>query len=72
MFKYVLIIEGMKCSMCESHINDVIRKNFNVKKVKSKYKKNMTTFVSEELISDDLIKSVISSTGYKLISVDFQ
>ena len=26
MFKTILKIEGMRCSMCEAHINDLIRK----------------------------------------------
>lgn len=33
--KTILHINGMMCSMCESHINDAIRKNFEVKKMKS-------------------------------------
>ena len=45
MYKYSLAIQGMKCCMCESHINDVIRKNFKVKKIKSSHKKNLTTFI---------------------------
>ena len=35
MTKITLKIDGMMCGMCESHVNDVIRKNFNVKKVNS-------------------------------------
>ena len=36
MVKTVLKIDGMMCSMCESHVNDCIRAAFNVKKVSSK------------------------------------
>lgn len=32
MIKTTLKIDGMMCGMCESHMNDVIRKNFKVKK----------------------------------------
>ena len=28
MIKVVMKIEGMACGMCESHINDTIRKNY--------------------------------------------
>ena len=35
MIKTTLKIDGMMCGMCESHMNDVIRKNFKVKKVTS-------------------------------------
>ena len=32
MVKTVLKIDGMMCGMCESHMNDLIRKNFKSKK----------------------------------------
>ncbi len=70
MFKYVLGIKGMKCSMCEAHINDVIRKELDVKKVKSNHKKNITSFISNDLIDESKIKSIIDSTGYELVSID--
>ena len=35
MIKTTLKIDGMMCGMCESHMNDLIRKNFKVKKVTS-------------------------------------
>ena len=33
MIQTTLKIDGMMCGMCESHINDAIRKDFSVKKV---------------------------------------
>ena len=39
MIKTTLKIDGMMCGMCEAHMNDVIRKNFKVKKVTSSAKK---------------------------------
>ena len=35
MFKTTVGIEGMMCGMCEAHVNDAIRKAFDVKKVKA-------------------------------------
>ena len=32
MQQYTLKIDGMMCGMCEAHMNDLIRKNFKVKK----------------------------------------
>ena len=49
MFKTILKIEGMRCSMCEAHINDVIRKTVpDAKKVKSSHKKGESVFASEQ------------------------
>lgn len=69
MVKTVLQVEGMMCGMCEAHVNDAIRANFNVKKVKSSRKKRRTLIVSENEIDENKVKEVISSLGYDVISV---
>ena len=33
MIKTVLKVNGMMCGMCEAHMKDLVRKNFQVKKV---------------------------------------
>ncbi len=62
-----LKIDGMKCGMCESHVNDCIRKNFIVKKVNSSHVKNETKIISENSISLEELKEVIDKTGYKIL-----
>ena len=47
MKKTILTIDGMMCGMCESHVNDAIRANFNVKKVRSSHAKNRCEILSE-------------------------
>lgn len=32
MLKFAVKVDGMQCGMCEAHINDTIRKMFQVKK----------------------------------------
>ena len=68
MVKTVLKINGMMCGMCEAHINDAIRKNFDVKKVSSSHSKGKTEIVSENTLVLEELKSVINQTGYKLVS----
>ena len=62
-----LTVEGMKCGMCETHVNDIIRKNFKIKGVKSSARKNTITITYENEI--DLIKvaEVLHSFGYDVI-----
>lgn len=48
MVKTIVGIDGMMCGMCESHVNDVIRKSFDVKKVSSSHSKKRTEIISEE------------------------
>lgn len=63
-YHYILKINGMMCGMCEAHVNDVIRKNFQVKKLNSSHSKNQTTFISDEEIDEQLLKEKIGETGY--------
>ena len=72
MIKTTLLIDGMMCGMCESHMNDVIRKNFTVKKVSSSHKKGETEIVSEEALDEDKIKSVVKEIGYEVTSIKTQ
>lgn len=68
-YVYTLEIKGMKCGMCESHINDCIRRNFNVIKVQSSHLKNETKIISKEPLDENKIKEVIDSTGYYFVSI---
>ncbi len=36
--KITVKVDGMMCGMCESHVNDAVRKAFSVKKVTAKGK----------------------------------
>ena len=70
MTQTVLKIEGMACGMCESHVNDAIRNNFSVKKVKSCHKKGETVIKSEQPLDAEKLKKVIADTGYTLVSIE--
>ena len=69
MNKYILKINGMRCSMCESHINDAIRKKLPIKKVKSSHIKNVTIIISDGDISNELFHDIIDPTGYELVDI---
>ena len=66
MNKYTVKVEGMKCGMCEAHVNNAIRKAFDVKKVNSSKDKCLTEIISEKDLSEDSIKNVIQAEGYKV------
>lgn len=70
MNKYILGINGMRCGMCESHINDTMRKNFQIKKVESSHIKNQTIVISEQEISEQDFKNALAPTGYELHSYE--
>ena len=70
MITTTLGIEGMACSMCEAHINDAIRRNFSVRRVKSNRRKKTCVVVSEEPLDVNKLKQTIADLGYDLVSVD--
>jgi copper chaperone CopZ len=69
MYKTTIAIDGMMCSMCESHINDAVRRGLNVKKVTSSQRKGETVMISEEPVTEADIHAVIDPTGYQVKSV---
>ncbi len=72
MYNYLLKIDGMYCSMCESHVNDVIRNNFEVKKVKSSHKKKETLIVTDSKIDEDKLKKVLHDIGYEVLEINIK
>ena len=62
-------IDGMMCGMCESHINDVVRKNFEVKKVTSSHTKGESVILSDTAIDEARLREEIGKTGYKVLDV---
>ena len=62
-------IDGMMCPMCESHINDAVRKSLDVKKVTSSHKKGLTVIISEEGISKPQLEAALEGSGYRVMSV---
>lgn len=69
MVKIILEVEGMACGMCESHVNDTVRKVFPVKKVTSSHAKGRTEILAEEPIDEEALKTAIDATGYRVKSV---
>lgn len=69
MIEITMKIDGMMCGMCEAHINDTIRKQFQVKKVTSSHGKEETKIITETDISDEVLKKTVEKTGYRVLSI---
>ena len=61
MIKTVLKIDGMMCGMCESHMNDVVRKSCSAKN-------GETVVISEAPLDIPYLKQQIKDIGYELVS----
>ena len=68
MWKYTIQVGGMMCGMCESHVNDAVRKAFPVKKVTSSHGRGQTIILSEQALDEQAVRSAINATGYTVTS----
>lgn len=56
--------------MCESHVNDAVRKVLpQAKKVSSSHLKKRTTFVAEKPIDENALCSAVNATGYTVLAI---
>lgn len=69
MVETILRVDGMMCGMCESHINDVVRKTARVNKVTSSHTKGETVIISEQPVDVEALKAAIAETGYTVTGV---
>ena len=69
MWIYTVQVDSMMCGMCESPVNDAMRKALPVKKVSSSRSKKETTVVSEAPVAEDVMRQAISATGYGVLPI---
>ena len=70
MVQTTLKVNGMMCGMCESHINDVVRKTAQVEKVTSSHTKGETVILSEQPLDQQALRDAIAATGYTVTAMD--
>lgn len=66
MIKTTIKVDGMMCGMCESHVNDAVRKAFQVNKVTSSHSKGETVIISDGPVDESRLKTAINATGYEV------
>ena len=73
MKKVTIQVEGMMCGMCEAHIIDALRRAFpKAKKVVSSHKKAESSFITDEEINEESVKTAIENTGYHFQSMQVE
>ena len=66
MIKTTVKVDGMMCGMCESHVNDAVRKAFQVDKVSSSHSTGATTLITDAPVDEARLKAAINATGYEV------
>lgn len=72
MEKAVLKIDGMHCSMCEAHVNDLFRKKVSLKKVSSSHGKGETVIIGEGPYQKEELVAALEGSGYKVEDVHIE
>ena len=70
MNKYILEIDGMRCGMCEMHIEEAISKALKVKKVKASHIKNQVVVITELNLVESDFRNILDPTGYRITSFE--
>ncbi len=69
MIRIIAQVQGMRCGMCEAHVNDAVRRALPVKKVTSSHSKGQTVIIAEQDIDDERLRKVIHDTGYDVTDI---
>ena len=69
MIKITAKIEGMKCPMCEAHVNECVKKAFDVKSVESSHANDETVILAEKPVDHAALQEEIEKMGYKVIEI---
>lgn len=64
MYKTIAKVDGMKCGMCESHVCDVVRRNFECSKVTASHTKGVVEIFSKDHIDEQALRHAIGEQGY--------
>ena len=71
MIRTTMKIDGMMCGMCEAHVCDAIRKAVpGAKKVAANRGKKEASFLTEEAVDTDSLKTAIDATGYTCLGIE--
>ena len=71
MIKTTMKIDGMMCGMCEAHVCDAIRKAVpSAKKVTASRSKKEASFLTEEAVDNESLKTAVDVTGYTCLGIE--
>lgn len=63
-------IEGMRCSMCESHVNECLLKVEGVYKAKSSHIRSLSKAVVSSSLDSSLLKEAVEKDGYHVLKIE--
>ncbi len=68
MNKYILGIDGMRCGMCEMHVEEAIKKVISAKRVAASHINKNVVIITEENLDEYDFEKALKETGYRITS----
>ena len=68
-YQYIVKIDGMRCGACEAHVNNLVNKNFKVKKVKSSHLFKRSKIQSDEPLDKNQLRNTIEEDSYIVLDI---
>ncbi|HHU55393.1 MAG TPA: heavy metal transport/detoxification protein [Acholeplasmataceae bacterium] len=65
-----IIVEGMCCKSCTTHVKEALEAVENVNKVKVSLKKGEVIVKSKKDLNEELLKEAIESKDYKVVGIE--
>lgn len=69
MVKTTIKINGIMCNNCVAHINETIKKEFDINKVTTSKDSGISEVISNNELSEEKLREVISREGYEVTEV---
>ena len=69
MVKIILEVDGMACGMCETHVNDAVRRVGRVRRVTCSPAKGRAEILAEQPPDEEQLKAAVSAAGYTVKAV---
>lgn len=70
MTKTTITIDGMACSMCETHVCEAIRKVCPTKKLRASHKTGTVELLTEQIPDEASLCGAVEATGYRVLRVE--
>ena len=70
MIRTVLHLDGMRCGMCEAHVNQIIRAACAVHSVTSSHRKGETVILSVDAPDRAQLEAALLGMGYRVLSFE--
>ena len=70
MVQITVKVDGMQCSMCESHVNEAVRRALPVKKATSYHGKGRTVLLAAQPLAAKAMRAAIEPTGYRVLGIE--